>query len=196
LYVSPVKLNEVPCSGNNFCIRLSGRRAGIKEDHGLDINRASSQEGALIIYRIRRYPDAVLQVPETATMEVAPQVVSPGAVDFRYVEEHQPPSPIPWAIPKSFRIATAQSACPACFGQPMETIPVIAGLSFDQILFLKALQLAEETVTVSPALERICQVPKGRTCERFASPEQHAQKFLGFGFHQWNPAIFRFVMRQ
>jgi hypothetical protein len=196
LCVSLVKLNEVPCSGNDFCIRLSGRRAGIKEDHGLDINRSSSQEGALIIYRIRRYPDAVLQVPETATMEVAPQAVSPGAMGFRHVEEHQPPSAIPRAFPKSFRIATAQSTYPAGFGQPMETIPVIAELSFDQMLFLKALQLAGETITVSPTLERICQVPKGRACERFASPEQHAQKFLRFGFHQWNPATFRFVMRQ
>jgi hypothetical protein len=129
-------------------------------------------------------------------MEVASQTVSPVAVDFRHVEEHQPPSAIPRATPERFRIATAQSAYPACFGQPVETIPVIAGLSFDQMPFLKALQLAGETVTVSPTLERLCQIPKGRACERFASPEQHAQKFLGFGFHQWNPATFRFVLRQ
>jgi hypothetical protein len=79
---------------------------------------------------------------------------------------------IPRATPKSFRIATAQSANPASFGQPVETIPMIAGLSFDQMSFLKAMYLAKETITVSPTLERLCQVPKGRACERFASPEQ------------------------
>ena len=115
-------------------------------------------------------------------MEVAPQAVSHGAVDFRHVEEHQPPSPIPRAIPKSFRIATAQSAYPACFGQPMETIPVIAGLSFDQILFLKALQLAEETVTeAQPSKESVKFRKVGRVSVSQAQSNMHRNSSdLGF----------------
>src|SRR2546425_7683593 len=108
LRVAPVDPSEVPRTGDDLSIAFSGTWASLEQDERLDIHRTVGQQRALFDHWVRSYPNAVLQVAETAVLQIASQLVSCAAAGFWHIKQDQAPKTVPPPCPARLRVASAQ----------------------------------------------------------------------------------------
>src|SRR2546425_5450635 len=161
LRVASIDPGKVPRASHDLSIALAGARASLEQDKRFDIHRPIGQECALFGHGVRGDPYAVLQVAEAAVPEIAPQPGSRSAPGFWHVEQDQAPAPVPAAPPTRLRVASTKRFETACLGQAVQAVARRLGSAFKPLLVFQSLELAEESLSVSPAFEGLGHVAPG-----------------------------------